>query len=93
MKFGVFSGFLLLVAGCFAGEAPGFKVTKRYPVPGDGGFDYIVFDGSSNHLYVSHGTEMNVLDADSGKVLGKVVGSSRVDLQACKLEYSIVSPK
>ena len=22
-----------------------------------------------------------------------VVGSSRVDLQACKLEYSIVSPK
>ena len=23
----------------------------------------------------------------------KVVGSSRVDLQACKLEYSIVSPK
>ena len=25
--------------------------------------------------------------------LGYVVGSSRVDLQACKLEYSIVSPK
>ena len=24
---------------------------------------------------------------------GAVVGSSRVDLQACKLEYSIVSPK
>ena len=24
---------------------------------------------------------------------GVVVGSSRVDLQACKLEYSIVSPK
>ena len=24
---------------------------------------------------------------------GEFVGSSRVDLQACKLEYSIVSPK
>ena len=24
---------------------------------------------------------------------GSAVGSSRVDLQACKLEYSIVSPK
>ena len=23
----------------------------------------------------------------------RIVGSSRVDLQACKLEYSIVSPK
>jgi DNA-binding beta-propeller fold protein YncE len=47
-------------------------MTKKYPVPGDGGFDYIVFDSSSNRLYVSHGTEVNVLDADSGKVLGKI---------------------
>jgi len=40
---------------------------------------------------------------DVGVILGKapypvflgcfLVGSSRVDLQACKLEYSIVSPK
>ncbi len=71
-KIGAFSTFLLLAAGCFAAEAPGFKVTKRYPVPGDGGFDYIVFDSSSNRLYVSHGTEMDVIDADSGKMLGKV---------------------
>ena len=33
--------------------------------------------------------------ADIGTAAGveAVVGSSRVDLQACKLEYSIVSPK
>jgi len=57
---------------CFAAEAPGFKMTKKYPVPGDGGLDYIVFDSSSNRLYVSHGNEVDVLDADSGKLLGKV---------------------
>jgi len=57
---------------CLAAEAPGFKVTKKYPVPGDGSFDYIVFYNSSNRLYVSHGTEVDVLDADSGVVLGKV---------------------
>src|SRR2546423_5899214 len=57
---------------CLAANSPGFKVTKKYPVPGNGGFDYIVFDSSSNRLYVSHGTEVDVLDADSGKVLGKV---------------------
>lgn len=56
----------------YAGEAPGFKATKKFPVPGDGGFDYIYFDASSNRLYVSHGTEVNVLDAESGKILGKV---------------------
>ena len=67
-----FSVFLAMTALCVAAEAPGFKVTKKYPVPGDGGFDYITFDGTSNRLYVSHGTEVNVIDADSGRVLGKI---------------------
>jgi len=62
----------VVVAACLASEAPGFKLTKRYSVPGDGGFDYIVFDSSSNRLYASHGTKVDVVDADSGKVLGTV---------------------
>jgi len=71
----IFSGFwitFVLVVSCVAGEAPGFKMTKQYAVPGDGGFDYVVFDSSANRLYVSHGTKVDVLDADSGKVLGTV---------------------
>ena len=64
--------FLSLIAICSAADAPGFKVTKRFPIPGDSGFDYIVFDNSSNRLYVSHGVEVNVLDAGSGEILGKV---------------------
>jgi DNA-binding beta-propeller fold protein YncE len=72
-KIGVFSMFVLSAACCcIAAEAPGFKVTKRYPIPGDGGFDYIVFDSSSNRLYVSHGNQTDVVDADSGHLLGKV---------------------
>ena len=36
----------------------------------------------------------NPLEADpEALAAGAKVGSSRVDLQACKLEYSIVSPK
>jgi YVTN family beta-propeller protein len=61
-----------------AADAPGFKLTKKYPVPGEGGFDYIVFDASSNRLYVSHGTQVDVLDADSGKVLGKIADTPGV---------------
>lgn len=64
--------FLAVAAICVGAEVSGFRVTKKYPVAGDSGFDYIVFDSSSNRLYVSHGTEVNVLDADSGKVLGKI---------------------
>ena len=33
------------------------------------------------------------LAPQSAGLAGLLVGSSRVDLQACKLEYSIVSPK
>src|ERR1700693_5543223 len=64
--------FFALVTICGAADAPGFKVTKHYPIPGDSGFDYIVFDNSSNRLYVSHGIEGNVLDAASEEILGKV---------------------
>ena len=44
-------------------------------------------------VYSTAGTRRAVvaLDAATGELLW--VGSSRVDLQACKLEYSIVSPK
>jgi DNA-binding beta-propeller fold protein YncE len=63
---------LAVAALCVAAEAPGFKLTKKYPVSGDGGFDYIVFDNSSNRLYVSHGTQVDVLDANSGKAVGKI---------------------
>src|ERR1700730_6691344 len=64
--------FLSLVTICSAADAPGFKVTKRFSIPGDSGFDYIVYDSSANRLYVSHGIEVNVLDAASGEILGKV---------------------
>lgn len=70
--------FLALAGLCMAAQPPGFKTTKKYPVPGDGGFDYIVFDSSSNRLYVSHGTEVDVLDAESGAVLGKIEGTPGV---------------
>src|ERR1700758_31419 len=56
----------------FAADAPGYKVAKQYPVPGNGGVDYILFDGSQDRLYVSHGTEVDVVDAGSGQVLGKI---------------------
>jgi YVTN family beta-propeller protein len=70
--------FFTLAALAIAAEAPGFKLTKHYAVPGDGGFDYITFDSSSNRVYASHGNEVDVLDADSGKLLGKVTDTRGV---------------
>ena len=51
-----------------------YRVVNRFPVPGDGGFDYMTFDASSRRLYVSHGTKLDVLEADSGRILGSITG-------------------
>src|SRR5256885_3410441 len=50
----------------------GYKVETRYPVPGNGGFDYLTIDSAARRLYLSHGTQVDVVDADSGKVIGTI---------------------
>src|SRR3989441_7091771 len=49
-----------------------YKVEGRYPIPGVGGFDYVTLDSSTRRLYISHATQVDVLDADSGKVVGAI---------------------
>ena len=61
-----FCGVLLLQA------ATGYKVVGRYPVPGGGGFDYLTVDSAARRVYVSHGTQVDVLDADNGTVVGTI---------------------
>ena len=50
----------------------GYKVETRYPVPGNGGFDYIAIDSSARRLYVSHGTQVDVVNPDDGKLIGTI---------------------
>src|SRR5262249_40865727 len=52
--------------------ATGYKVIGRYPIPGGGGFDYVTMDDAARRVYVSHGTQVDVVDADSGKVVGAI---------------------
>lgn len=59
------------VALVFQG-ASNYRVEGRYAVPGDGGFDYVTLDSSTRRLYVSHATQVDVLDADTGKVVGTI---------------------
>src|SRR5436305_7409992 len=50
----------------------GYKVETRYPVPGNGGFDYLSIDSAARRLYLSHGTEVDVVDPDNGKLIGTI---------------------
>ncbi len=56
----------------------GYQVVGRYPIGGVGGFDYIAIDSAARRLYVSHATQVEVLDADSGKLIGTIADTPGV---------------
>jgi DNA-binding beta-propeller fold protein YncE len=67
------TSFLLLLAAAAAqAAAPGYHLIKTIPIGGDGGWDYATVDEAGRRVYVSHGAEVVVLDADSCEVKGKV---------------------
>jgi YVTN family beta-propeller protein len=65
--------FLLAISGATVVlAADTYQVIKKIPVPGEGGWDYLTVDDSARRLYVSHGTQVEVLDVDSGAVVGQI---------------------
>ena len=49
-----------------------YHVLHRYVLGGDQGWDYLAVDGAARRVYVSHGDAVEVLDADSGKPVGRI---------------------
>lgn len=49
-----------------------YSVTRKIPIPGQGSFDYLTVDASARRLYVSHGTQVEVLDIDSLALVGSI---------------------
>ena len=50
----------------------GYTVIKKIPIPGQGSWDYLTVDENARRLYVSHGTQVEVLDVDTGAIVGKI---------------------
>jgi len=67
----LFTGTFLLAASAAPG-ASGYKVIKTVPISGEGGWDYVYVDSDARRIYVSHATQVVVLDADSYEVIGSI---------------------
>lgn len=78
---------LLSFAAVLFQGSTGYKVVGRYPVPGGGGFDYVTVDSSARRIYVSHATQVDVLDADSGKLVGSITDTPGVHGAAIASEF------
>lgn len=55
--------------------AEGFAITKKIPIAGQGGWDYLSVDEGARRLYVSHGNQVEVLNVDSGAIVGKIANT------------------
>jgi DNA-binding beta-propeller fold protein YncE len=60
-----------VVTSVSAGE-PNYRIIKKIPIPGQGSWDYLTVDEGGRRLYVSHGTQVEALDVDSGAIVGKI---------------------
>ena len=76
------SGIMLVITGALgpamAAEG-GYHLLTKYPFGAAEGstreyFDYITVDSAARRVYLSHGTEIKVINADTGKLIGNITG-------------------
>lgn len=69
------AGMAVLFFPLMAVAAPpvdGYSVIKKIPISGEGSWDYLTVDEAARRLYVSHGTQVDVIDVDSGNIVGSI---------------------
>ena len=75
MKIRVWLFLLVAIIGiaALAFSASGYRLVQKVPIPGNGAWDYMGVDSANRHIFVSHGPQLEVLSADTGAIVGKIV--------------------
>ncbi len=61
---------LFLLSAVFAANS--YHRVQKIAIGGEGGWDYLIADGTSGRVYVSHGSEVDVVDTKTSQVIGKI---------------------
>jgi DNA-binding beta-propeller fold protein YncE len=69
---------LACVAALAGASDSGYKVLQKIHVPGNGSWDYLTVNPGAHRLYVSHATEVDVIDLSSGSIAGKIENTKGV---------------
>lgn len=72
------AGGLLISAGAFAQAPTGFHILKRHSIKSAGGWDYVTVDAAEKKIYVSHGTQVNILSTATGDSIGVIPNTNGV---------------
>ncbi len=70
-KFCTALSFCLLTTALIA-QGPGLHVVNTYKVGGNDWWDYLNIDPASRHLFISHGSHVVVINADSGEPVADI---------------------
>ena len=68
----------LLLFGALAAQPQQYKISGRIAMEGEGGWDYLLVDSANRQLYVSHNTQVEVVDLASEKPIAKITGMKRI---------------
>lgn len=49
-----------------------YHLLKKYPLGGEGGWDYVAFDETNGRVFISHATHVMVFDATAEKIVGDI---------------------
>src|SRR5580693_6188531 len=72
-------GMIMIFPALSKAQNPsGFKVDKTFHITSSGGWDYIAVGPNNNRIYVSHGTQVNILDETTGDSVGVIPGTTGV---------------
>ena len=71
------AALLAIGAGLLAADAPFTKVAEIH-VGGAGAFDYLTVDPAAKRLYLSHATEVVVIDLSNNTVIGRIADTPGV---------------
>lgn len=63
---------ILVPIFALASQTASFSVQHEFPVPGNGGWDYITVDPDANRLYISRSTHVQVMATDTGKIVADI---------------------
>src|ERR1017187_9630753 len=66
--------FLVVAPFLLAQTASTYRITKTYPLGGEGSWDYVVPDPPNHRVFIARQTRVMVVDSDTGKLLGEVTG-------------------
>ena len=76
-----------LSLGIGAPDSSNYHLLKKVPLSGAGGWDYLTVDGAARRLYITHATQVIVVDADSLEVVGNIPGLAGVHGVAIAAEF------